>query len=520
MDPRVARRALVIGLVLGLLAEFALDGPALGLNVPVIVGATLIGAIAFRQPGRRFDPLDAWLPVGAIVLAALVAVRGDDFLAALDTLGATAFGGAAVIAIAGTPVTRRSVGAFVVASTWLCATAIVGVRRVLGSVRPRTGNDADGRWPRLAPLARGLTIGIPLALIFALLFASADPIFRQGLDDLFGLRLDLGSLPGRIVFGLAAGWLAIGVLAAVIDGAPVEASPAEVMPAALAASSPDAASERPATEPVDVGAELPRETGLRLGALEATVILILVDAVVATFVVLQVAYLFGGLDTMAAARLTYSDYARRGFFELVVAAVLAGAVVATIESLVRVRSRASLGASLGLLVLTGVVLVSATLRLSLYQGAYGWTELRFYVFTAIVYVAVALTLLGLLVILRRIPWLPHGLVALGFVGLVGLNLAAPGAFVAERNLERVLHPSLVPADGRTGLDAEYLAVLPDDAIPPIVDALQRLPDAEREVVNAILAGRLDALAGDPALTSPWAWNLGRERAKSALSTVP
>ncbi len=46
-----------------------------------------------------------------------------------------------------------------------------------------------------------------------------------------------------------------------------------------------------------------------------------VDLVVGLFVGLQLAYLFGGLDTLAAAGMTYSDYARRGYFELVAAAV-------------------------------------------------------------------------------------------------------------------------------------------------------------------------------------------------------
>jgi hypothetical protein len=47
-------------------------------------------------------------------------------------------------------------------------------------------------------------------------------------------------------------------------------------------------------------------------------------------------------------------------------------------------------AGLGLLVLTGGVLVSAMLRLRLYQDAYGWTELRFYVFAAIIWLALVL----------------------------------------------------------------------------------------------------------------------------------
>ena len=45
------------------------------------------------------------------------------------------------------------------------------------------------------------------------------------------------------------------------------------------------------------------------------------------FVALQLAYLFGGRDTMAMAGLTYAEYARRGFFELVLVALLAGTLV-------------------------------------------------------------------------------------------------------------------------------------------------------------------------------------------------
>jgi hypothetical protein len=52
-------------------------------------------------------------------------------------------------------------------------------------------------------------------------------------------------------------------------------------------------------------------------------VLVVIDAVVGLFVGLQIAYLFGGQSTIVAAGMTYSDYARRGFFELVAAACLA-----------------------------------------------------------------------------------------------------------------------------------------------------------------------------------------------------
>ena len=57
-----------------------------------------------------------------------------------------------------------------------------------------------------------------------------------------------------------------------------------------------------------------------------------------------------------------------------------------------------------------------------------------------------------------------------------MNVVGPQAFVADRNLERALDPSLVPAGGRTGpRRARYLASLGDEAIPAVVAAYDRAP---------------------------------------------
>jgi hypothetical protein len=131
-----------------------------------------------------------------------------------------------------------------------------------------------------------------------------------------------------------------------------------------------------------------------------------------------------------------------------------------------------------------------------------------------------LVLMSGLVLADLSRWLGHGLAVLGVVALVGLNLVAPAAFVAARNIERVVDPTLVPPDGHSGLDAEYLAVLPDDAIPEMVDALPRLPAAEHGRVMTILRIRKVELASDPTYGSAFSWNLGRERARAALATLP
>ena len=260
--------------------------------------------------------------------------------------------------------------------------------------------------------------------------------------------------------------------------------------------------------------------GRLLGTTEAIIVLVAVDLVVGLFVGLQLAYLFGGLDTLAAAGMKYSDYARRGYFELVAAAALAGGILVGLEYQVTRRTRTYLALALGLVGLTIVVLASAALRLNLYQDAYGWTELRLYVAVSIAAMAVTLAALAAFLATDRTRWLGHAMVVIGVVSLISLNLLAPAAFVAERNLARVIDPSLVPPDGEASLDADYLEVLPDDAIPALVASLPALPPVEAVRVGRLLENRRDELANEPAYTSSFAWNLGRERAKAALATLP
>ena len=337
-------------------------------------------------------------------------------------------------------------------------------------------------------------VAVPLAVIFAVLFASADPVFARAVGNVLGFRIDLGGLPGRILFVVAAG------LAGGRRGLGLGPRHPRLRGRLARRGQPDGA------DPGHPRARAP----------EALVILVLVDLVIALFVGLQFAYLFGG---RAANGMAYADYARRGFFELVAAACLSSVVVIVLESTVVRRTRPYLAALIALIALTGVVLASAALRLRLYQDAYGWTELRLYVLAAIITIGLGLAAMAALVLADRSRWIPHTLAVLGVCSLVALNLVAPAAFVASQNVARVIDPSLVPPDGHAGLDTEYLAVLPDDAIPVLVEALPRLPPEVADEVAPILRARKVELAADPSYASVFAWNLGRERARDALDAL-
>ena len=255
----------------------------------------------------------------------------------------------------------------------------------------------------------------------------------------------------------------------------------------------------------------------RLGATEARVVLVALDLLFAAFVGLQAAYLFGGRDTLALTGLTYSAYARSGFFELTGVGFLAGGVILALETAVARRTRGHVAAAVALAGLTAIVLVSAALRLRLYQDAYGWTELRFYALAAIAWLGVGIAVTIGALVAGRTRWLLHALAVAGLAVAVAVNLVGPRSFVTGQNVARALDPSLVPPDGETGLDAYYLAGLGDDAVPVLLDALPSLPEPEREVIGIALGARLAALDADAASRSWPAWNLARERARELLS---
>lgn len=109
--------------------------------------------------------------------------------------------------------------------------------------------------------------------------------------------------------------------------------------------------------------------------------------VYALFAAVQFVYLFGGHGLPEG--LTYSEYAREGFWQLIFVAAINFTVYAV--CLARVEENKALRALLlGLLLLTGVILASAFTRLSLYIGAYGLTLKRVLAFWLLCYLSLVL----------------------------------------------------------------------------------------------------------------------------------
>ena len=485
-----AGRVLLAAGAFGIVGQVLFFGVGLGINFPIALGLLLAGGWLIRRPAARIDWRDAWLAPAALALAAFAAVRADPPIVALDVLTAIGLAVAALASFSGRTVTPRPFMALIGLGLGLIAWVAGGAVLVVSSARrhlPPAGRIARRAAPA-APVLRGLLIAIPIAIVFVALFSAADAIFARLVSDALGIELDLGDAGWRLALVAVLAWLAAGAFG-------------------IAASEP----------PVAVAAtERPR---WHVGSTELVTVLLVVNGIFLVFVGLQAAYLFGGLDTLEASGLSYAEYARRGFAELVVVAFLAGSLIIGVDCLARRRTVGVLIGAVGLTLLTGVVVASAALRLMLYQDAYGWTELRLYVLATIGWLAIGSAAVLAALVLDRVRWIGHvrGIAALA-VGLV-LNVLGPARYITEQNVARLLDPSLVPANGQTGLDASYVAGLGDDAVPSLIRALPALDEATATLLSESLSARLSELRDDPGLNAWQAWNAGRAAARAALEAA-
>jgi hypothetical protein len=516
MTRPIAARILALAAVVGVAAQGLLLDSLLGINVPILTAAVLGVAWLLRSPDRPIDRLDRWIPPSAMAFAIAVALRADPFLLLLDVVTACALLGASVAAIGGEAVTRRSAARIVELGFTVLGWAGIGILRVTAAVRRRLpGTEATSATrnlpPWAVPVARGLVIAIPILFVFAGLFAAADVAFDRLMSTLFTWDVDLGELPYRLAVAFLVAWAVAGLLAVAAGGLRDADDAATATPNPAGAPMPQSLGAAAAVDPL--------VRPLRLGAIEAATILIAVDVLFGVFVLIQLTYLFGGQSSLEITGVPYSEYARSGFFELVWVALLAGGLLTLIHAIAARRTVALVASGLALAGLTAAVLVSAVIRLRIYQEAYGWTELRFYVLATIVWLAIGIGITMVLLARDRMGWLVHGLTIAALVVLAGVNVVGPARLIADENVARVLNPALVPPDGKTGLDVGYAVELGADAVPALVRALPAVDPRERSYLLAMLRER--AVELETAEATGWpSWNLGRERAREALRNLP
>ena len=242
-----------------------------------------------------------------------------------------------------------------------------------------------------------------------------------------------------------------------------------------------------------------------LGSVEIAVPLALVDLLFLAFVLVQLRYLFGDSSLVQqTVGLTYAEYARRGFFELVAVAalvlpllLLSDWVLAETQGRGKRIFRALAGVQLTLL---SVIMASALKRMLLYQSAYGLTEQRVYTLAFMAWLGIVLVWFAVTVLRgQRRPFAPGAALA-GLSLILALNFLNPDALIARVNVQRAL--------AGAPFDAAYATSLSADAVPTLVSGLPSLRQEERCLAAAGILRRWS-----PVAEADWrTWNLGRARA--------
>lgn len=479
----------ITALILGLSVEILFDGHALGISFPIwaaLCVLTMLG-IAVREGVRPTWP-ETGLAILVLFFSIMTFVRLEPLTVFLDivltmalfALWVRTFRDEKLLEFGWLDFGLTLIG--VPLEAWIrpWPVAQTAWRQVVGERGDRS---------QFMALLRGLFLAFPILLVFAALLVSADLVFADYVEN--ALRwFDLERLADwikRFLIVTVSGIFFLGALVTALRKG-------EEIPAI--------GTRRPLLSPF-------------IGFIESMVVLGAVNLLFVGFVAIQFTYLFGGQENITAAGYTYSEYARKGFGELVAVAFLSLGLIMALGTWVKRQEKHHNtwfnGLSAALVGLVSVILISALKRLLLYENAYGFTRLRTYTHVAIYWMGFLFVVFLVLLItghLRRFA-LAVALCAIGFVAT--LNLLNVDAFITARNTTRLYE---------TGeIDVDYLSSLSNDAVPGLIRLVQESPSWVRAELLPYLACH-QALLSDREGRASWqSYHLSHVKAQKLLLTI-
>lgn len=326
-----------------------------------------------------------------------------------------------------------------------------------------------------ARAAFGVLLAMPLLMIFGGLFMAADKVFEELVSSVFDLEVD-----DLLVHGIVAAiiaWLSAGYLHGLL------------------------LREVSATPP-----KIPHFPSF--GSIEVPIILALLNTLFLIFIVVQIQYFFGGESVVRLTPgITYAEYARRGFFELLAVSMLVLPLLLFFDWALGDAEKRTFRMLAGtLLVMVAIIMMSAVKRVLLYNEAYGLTEQRLYAMALMFWLGTVLAWLAATVLRGRRAEFLGGAIAAGFAVHALLHAINPDALIARTNVARI--------DKGHAFDAKYVRELSADAAPVLVGVLPRLSPEERTELTTHLRTKWAHAAED------WrTWNVGRAAAARLVGNL-
>ena len=434
------REILLAALLVGVAADALLRDGFQGVGFPLWVAVVLMATLALGRRDRRAVSAQAhgWL-VAAVLAATGLAWRAPSELSALDFLATLLALGLAAISIGQRE--AAPIGAPFRVLVWaggrVLRDVFVGALPLAfhGLLAPGARDPASRRgWP----LLRTMLIVVSLLAVFGSLLRAADPLFASLLaipDFDFGEVMVHLFLIGFFAW-VFAGWS---------RGAFISSATASRPPARLP---------------------------LSLGMTDMTAALAALDALFTVFILAQLGWLFGGERFLQARTgLTAAQYARAGFFQMVLVVALGVPLLMATRALAdsgEATRRRHTRLAMPMIGLLLAMIASAALRMRLYVNYFGLTTDRFYTLAIMAWLGVVLIWLAATTLRGRERHFIGGAIVAGYATLLVLNVLAPDHVVARVNVARATATTPV---GGAPLDVAYLALLSGDAVPTTLSAL-------------------------------------------------
>ncbi len=356
-----------------------------------------------------------------------------------------------------------------------------------------------GAAPHIKSAMRGLAIGLPITGIFLTLFISADAAFAAIVGK--SLKFDVGEVALQITLTCVFTWLAAGYFHSftLCKGTqannivlPTEADRLVLTVSAESFGAGRLIAETRTNETLTKGrlrnesSTIEETPGPKLGITELATSLGLVNLLFAAFVAVQLRFLFGGASLVdLTPGLSFAEYARKGFFDLNIAAAL---VLPMLLAAGHMLDRASQygvtilrGLSFTLLGLLSVVMASAFMRMHLYQTEYGQSELRLYTTAFMAWLALVCLVFSGTVLVGRRKYFAFSSFVSGLFVISILHLLNPDAMIERANISQA----------KTGkaFDAQYAISLSTDGLPSLVKQIGGLPRAQQRIIAKALVSQ-------------------------------
>lgn len=300
-----------------------------------------------------------------------------------------------------------------------------------------------GKYNTLNKVLLGLLISLPLVFVVVSLLTSADQVFSDLVSNIPRLfeNIKLGEFISRLLFILIVGMVSFSYLWSFLQ-----------------------------QEPKTVTEEMQKGMARILDTVIVITVLVSINLIYLVFTSIQFAYLFGGNVPDG---FTYAEYARRGFFELVLVTLINLVIL-----LCNVNLRKDGGKVLNITVqvlntllvaCTAVMLVSAHYRMLLYEEAYGYTYLRVLTHAFMAFILVLL-IIALVKVWNKKVVLLRAYIITALAAYVLINYANIDIIIAGNNLKRY--------EASHKIDANYISHLSYDTVPLIIHLLD---DQDKQV---------------------------------------